>query len=266
MDNQTLIIKRLQIIFSVFGLFVILAIAFLLFRKYYIVSPNNSGPKDIPGLVLYYPFSGNANDASGNGIDGVIQGAVLTADRFTNPNDAYYFDGIDDSITFEATKLPSGSEPRTIAAWIKADSFPLPAPQLPSIGSRATIVGWGHDDILQLSNLEIVNSKLTYHVYNWDVMGSKEIKLNNWYHLVVVNSGQKTTLYINGVGEVYDSRVLNTSTLPGRIGAFPDQTTKGQLFPNGYDMSYFHGIIDEVCIYNQALTEEQVLLLYHARK
>jgi len=40
-------------------------------------------------LRLYYPFNGNVNDESGNGNNGTISGAVLTEDRFGNPNSAY---------------------------------------------------------------------------------------------------------------------------------------------------------------------------------
>lgn len=48
------------------------------------------------GLVAYYPFNGNADDGSGNGLNGVIYGATLTEDRFGNSNSAYSFDGVDD--------------------------------------------------------------------------------------------------------------------------------------------------------------------------
>lgn len=255
------------IILSGSMLLIIAAIAFVLIRN----SNNNTASaipvaKKIPGLVLYYPFDGNAKDLSGNNTNGDVHGAVLATDRFGKQNSAYYFDGIDDSITFDATKLPTGSSPRTISAWIKADSFPPPAPQLPSIGSRATIIGWGHDDLQQLSNMEIVNNKLTFHIYGQDAMSSKDVGLEEWYHLVVVYSGQKYILYINGIAEESESPVLNTADLPGRIGAFPDQSSKGLYFPNGYDMSYFHGIIDEVCVYNQALTSEQVMMLYNEKR
>ena len=47
------------------------------------------------GLVAYYPFNGNANDESGNGNDGEINGATLTEDEYGNTNSAYYFDGND---------------------------------------------------------------------------------------------------------------------------------------------------------------------------
>ncbi len=50
------------------------------------------------GLVLYYPFDGNANDASGNGNNGTVEGATLTTDRFGNPNSAYYFNGVNNDI------------------------------------------------------------------------------------------------------------------------------------------------------------------------
>ena len=46
------------------------------------------------GLVAYYPFNGNANDESGNGHDGVVNGAKLSNDRFGNKESSYIFDGI----------------------------------------------------------------------------------------------------------------------------------------------------------------------------
>ena len=56
-------------------------------------------PSYVPtdGLVAFYPFNGNANDASGNGKNGTVDGADLTEDRFGNENSAYNFNG-DNSI------------------------------------------------------------------------------------------------------------------------------------------------------------------------
>jgi hypothetical protein len=50
-------------------------------------------PSYIPsdGLVVYYPFNGNANDASGNGNNGAVSGATLTSDKDGNTNKAYEF-------------------------------------------------------------------------------------------------------------------------------------------------------------------------------
>jgi hypothetical protein len=57
-------------------------------------------PSYVPtnGLVGWWPFNGNANDESGNGNHGVVNGATLTTDRFGNNGKAYSFDGVDDWI------------------------------------------------------------------------------------------------------------------------------------------------------------------------
>ncbi|HEY4205695.1 MAG TPA: hypothetical protein VGM31_02740, partial [Puia sp.] len=57
------------------------------------------------GLIAYYPFNGNADDATGNGNNGsLVNGPTLTTDKMGNPNSAYYFDGVDDYI-----KIPGGA-------------------------------------------------------------------------------------------------------------------------------------------------------------
>ena len=52
-------------------------------------------PSYVPtnGLVAYYPFNGNANDASGNGNHGTVNGAILANDQNGNQNKAYEFTG-----------------------------------------------------------------------------------------------------------------------------------------------------------------------------
>ncbi|MBC7891877.1 MAG: hypothetical protein H7Y12_06685, partial [Sphingobacteriaceae bacterium] len=67
--------------------------------------------------VAYYSFTGNANDESGNGLHGTINGATLTTDRFGNANRAMSFDG-NDNITF--TGVPTTQTDNwTIATWVK---------------------------------------------------------------------------------------------------------------------------------------------------
>ena len=57
-------------------------------------------PNYVPtnGLVGWWPFNGNANDESGNGNNGTVNGATLTTDRFGNVNKSYNFDGNDDIV------------------------------------------------------------------------------------------------------------------------------------------------------------------------
>ena len=74
------------------------------------------------GLVAHYPFSGNAVDYSGNGLNGTAFGATLSNDRFGNPNSAYFLDGIDDYIRFPP--MPTvGVHSLSVSFWIKSDYF-----------------------------------------------------------------------------------------------------------------------------------------------
>ena len=70
------------------------------------------------GLVAYYPFNGNANDESGNGNDGTVNGATLTEDRFGNTGSAYGFDGVDDYINKGNLNNIDVSGSVTISVWI----------------------------------------------------------------------------------------------------------------------------------------------------
>jgi len=54
--------------------------------------------------VLYCPFNGDATDASGNGHEGTVVGAVLAADRYGAPNSAYSFDGVSACIQIETRR------------------------------------------------------------------------------------------------------------------------------------------------------------------
>ena len=77
------------------------------------------------GLVAYYPFDGNANDASGNGNHGVVHGATPTTDRFGNANSAYGFNG-DDCGYVEvpnSTGLQCITRAITISAWIRPSKW-----------------------------------------------------------------------------------------------------------------------------------------------
>ena len=77
-------------------------------------------PSYVPtnGLVGWWPFNGNANDESGNGNHGTVNGATLAADRFGNAGKAYSFDGVDDNIYSVVSKLPTRNSERSIISWI----------------------------------------------------------------------------------------------------------------------------------------------------
>src|SRR5258706_16077985 len=75
------------------------------------------------GLVAYYPFTGNANDASGNNNNPVFNNAALTTDRFGNSNSAYSFNGIDNYIRIPNNPSLNPTNQITICAWFKVMCF-----------------------------------------------------------------------------------------------------------------------------------------------
>ena len=76
------------------------------------------------GLIAYYPFNGNANDESGNGHHGDVNGSTLTPDRYGTANKAYSFDGTDDYIDLgNKPAFNFGTSDFTISLWFKTDGI-----------------------------------------------------------------------------------------------------------------------------------------------
>src|SRR5436190_4416392 len=71
------------------------------------------------GLLAHYPFVGNANDVTANALNGTVNGASLTADRFGNPNCAYAFNGTSDYIALPVTGFV-GLNIYSYSLWFKA--------------------------------------------------------------------------------------------------------------------------------------------------
>ena len=87
-----------------------------------VLSINSFSQIPTNGLVGYWPFKGNANDESGNGHDGTVNGPTLTTDRFGNANSAYYFNGIHKIVTtFQGV---GGNHDRSISFWVKTGTSP----------------------------------------------------------------------------------------------------------------------------------------------
>ena len=71
------------------------------------------------GLVGWWPFNGNANDESGNGNNGTVNGATLTSDINNISNQAYSFDGVNDFISIGNLTVINGNNSRSFVAWVK---------------------------------------------------------------------------------------------------------------------------------------------------
>ncbi len=203
------------------------------------------------GLVAYYPFSGNANDASGNGNHGTVNGASLTNDRVGNSNSAYLFDGTNDFISIpDANILNLNSF--TIAAWVKVRTLANDV-----IVNKA---GVGENSSVDVNySLEVLADGKVRVGYesssvNYDLDSSATMSTGTW-RLVAATRDAATgdlSIYIDGIkaASMTAMAVPNTQALPVIFGAW------GQSAGN-----YFAGTIDDVRIYNRALTSAGVYQL-----
>ena len=218
-------------------------------------SASTTGSSTLPanlqnGLVGYWPFNGNANDASGNGNDGTVNGATLTTDRFGNSNGAYSFDGVNDWIQV-ADNIDLNPTTLTIAAWVK----PL---EYNSMGASMVVnKGWdqspGHYDLLLFSSNHKSRFVLGSNIY---VETNSAVNLNEWVFLTASISGLNAKIYLNGVLE--NSTTLNSNN---NLGSSTSPLFFGKHDFNGAPY-VFNGKIDDIGIWNHALTQEEIAQLY----
>ena len=206
----------------------------------------------VNGLVAYYPFCGNANDQSGNGLNGVVNGATLTTDRFGNSNSAYNFNGTSDFIKVLDNDLLDLTQNLTLSAWISPNSV-INEQAILGKGKTTGSTGYAlHHNVLptQKTGFSIQNLPNVATVF----MNSNQLNLNTWYNLIGTYNGSELKLYLNGI-------LVNTTT------------TSLQLMPNsltdlfiGCELSgyrFFNGKIDDIGIWNRALSQQEITQLFN---
>lgn len=200
------------------------------------------------GLVGYYPFTGNANDYSGNNLNGTVSGATLTTDRFGNPNCAYSFNGATSYIGINGFNCPNDW---SISFWFLSNS--TTAFDMEYLIGTGTGVPWGKGvGISGGGNAEITGKKIiTYDgnsaTGNW-ALGSDYVNAL-WYHVVVVDSASYHHVFVNDVR--YPDALLNDVNLTN--------LSIGKRMDNFF---YFNGKIDDICFYDRVLDDSEVYALY----
>jgi Concanavalin A-like lectin/glucanases superfamily/FG-GAP-like repeat/IPT/TIG domain/FG-GAP repeat len=205
------------------------------------------------GLVAYYPFNGNANDASGNGNNGTVQGATLTTNRFGVPNSAYLFDGVQSKIQVPETLFGPSNAAYTVSAWVTTDNGPYIQQQL--IYEKSTQNG-EMNMVIQSGDFgfsaNLVGSGFAYV--------STPLTSNSVTHLVgVYQQGQSLALYTNGV--LATNMPIPNSTLYQESG-YPLDSALGIYDYTPAPYFGFHGHIEDFRVYTNALSALQVQELY----
>ena len=219
-------------------------------------------PNYVPtnGLVGWWPFNGNANDESGNNNNGTVNGATLTADRFDNANKAYSFDGVNDIINASANNLPTGSSSRALSFWYLLNSINQTNDQKFMIryGGGSPCSDWC-STIWPSTNFPTLDINLNYVVY------SNSIQLGNWYHYVVTYELLNGTnilapkVYINGILQTNQNLINNTCSINRLNSSSLNIGGSG----SGNTNQFFDGKIDDIGIWNRALTQQEISDLYN---
>lgn len=202
-------------------------------------------------LVAYYPFNGDAKDASGNNNHGTIQGSVtLTMDRTGKENSAYSFDGSTGYITIpDSQSLQSPQGEITLSAWINVNRFTSDWVPILVKTNSSTING-------QYGLIYNDSSKKLYFI---SPVGAENVGLdynlptNVWLNIATTFKNNIAIFYINGVkiGQYPYTSLIKVNNLPLEVG----RDIYGGI-------EYFAGKMDEVRVYNRALSDAEILNLY----
>jgi hypothetical protein len=196
------------------------------------------------GFVAFFPFAGNAADASGNSNDGTVFGATPAEDRFGVANTAYYFDGSTSHISVTNSGNMSPVSAVSVTAWVKTDAV---------VGTRMAIYDRieTHDGF----GLMLANSgypRISINGGEASCTSSISVADQDWHHVAGT--------YDSAVGEIniYVDGVLGgTTAYSTPIDYDPEPRNQIGRFLAGED--YFRGTIDDISIFDQALSAADLL-------
>ena len=194
-------------------------------------------------LVAFYPFSGNANDASGFNNNGTVSGALLAVDRWGNTASAYFFDGVNDNIRILSSTSLNFQNSISINFWIKVGEF---------FEREAYPISHGNWE--NRWKISITNKHIRWTVKTnqgtKDLDSETELMLNTLYNVTALYDGSDYEIYINGGLDALStfSGLMPTTTIDLMIG---------QVLP-GNTQYNFKGILDDIRIYNYALSYSKI--------
>ena len=205
---------------------------------------NNTAPPPSPGLVSAYGFNEGTGtvvtDVSGNSNNGTISNATWSASGRYGA--ALSFNGSTSRVDIPDSASLDLTTGMTMEAWVRPTTLSSWRTVLMKEQTGGLVYGlYANSD----------TNRPSAHVYlgaETDTRGTAQLAANTWTHLAATYDGSVLRIFVNGVQA--SSRTLGgsilTSTSALRIGG------------NSIWGEYFAGLIDEVRIYNRALTAAEI--------
>ena len=211
------------------------------------------------GLVLHLSFDGNLDDETGNGHNGIGHDVVLIADRLGNSNSACFFNGSSGYIEIPASSELDNSNV-TLCAWINWQGGG-------GVAGAGTVIDrlWlGRNDSSQedVITLAVYPNMLSiyYQPTNCGAQGFDDtftLELGRWYFWCVTIEGTNIVSYLNG-----QPRAAFAATCDLSQYSQPAEWLIGAQIDYGELWSPWQGAIDEVRIYNRALSRAEIAEVY----
>ncbi len=212
------------------------------------------------GLVGWWPFNGNAIDESINSNNGIVNGATLTTNRFGIANSSYSFDGVDDLI--DINNITNTINDWSISFWFNSLNSSIFGIQNPlGIGPPMATYGGAGFSIyggVAPGQCPIFNSIPNKMLIcdNTQTCGNlifADTWLNNiWYNITILKVNTTYSIYVNGILNVTGT-INNISPTELHFG------NKAQL-----TFQYFSGKLDDIGIWDRALTQQEITNLYNS--
>ncbi len=199
--------------------------------------------------ILNLPLDGGSGtDLSGYGHDAVVSGAVMTAGHDGAANGALLFDGVDDVATVASEPTLNPTQQVSLGLWVRPGALPDRESFLISHGS------WQNRWKLSLTPNARARWTVRTTAGTVDVDAAAPITSGAWVHLAATYDGTALKVYVNG-------QLSGQAPLTGLMAATDLPLMLGQMLPTdaGYN---FAGSIDEVHVFNRALSDTEVLALY----
>ncbi len=201
----------------------------------------------IEGLVAYYPFNGNADDESDNENHGTVNGPILIEGRFGTPDSAFTFDGVNDIISIPDASQLNPTQELTVSFWILIPD---------DLNHWGGIIEKGNDNKNSYAFNVIPDSTVICVGTAWPntedgYTYSIGVTENTWHHVALTFNNGMASFFVNG-------NLLNQES--GKILNFAEGTLLFGL-NEGADDEYGKFSLDDVRIYNRALSESETLQL-----